>query len=89
LTNTLQHAGAQEVRISAEATASTVEIVVQDDGKGFDPGRQGRGNGLGNIRRRAEAIGETVTVESSPGHGTTVKLRLRLAAAHANGKAVA
>jgi signal transduction histidine kinase/ligand-binding sensor domain-containing protein len=89
LTNTLKHAGAQEVRISAEATASTVEIVVQDDGKGFDPGRQGRGNGLGNIRRRAEAIGETVTVESSPGHGTTVKLRLRLAAAHANGKAVA
>jgi hypothetical protein len=35
---------------------------------------QSRGNGLGNMRRRAQAMGENVTIESRPGQGTTVRL---------------
>jgi signal transduction histidine kinase/ligand-binding sensor domain-containing protein len=88
LTNTLKHAAAREVRISAEATADALKIMVQDDGKGFDTNRQSRGNGLGNMRRRAQAMGETVSIESRPGQGTTVRLSLHFVSVQTNGKAV-
>ncbi len=86
LANVLKHAGAREVRISAEATADALEIVVQDNGRGFDTKRQSRGSGLGNMRRRVQGMGGTVTIESCPGQGTTVKLQLHFAAAGTNGK---
>jgi ligand-binding sensor domain-containing protein/signal transduction histidine kinase len=89
LANALKHAAAREVLIRAEATAIALEIIVQDDGKGFDTNRQNRGSGLGNMRRRAQAIGENVTIESRPGQGTTVRLRLHFAPVHTNGKAAA
>jgi signal transduction histidine kinase len=87
LTNTLKHAAAREVRIRAEATAEALEIMVQDDGRGFDIRGQSRGQGLGNMRRRAQAIGEKVTIESRPGEGATVRLRLHFAPMPSNGKA--
>jgi signal transduction histidine kinase/ligand-binding sensor domain-containing protein len=89
LTNALKHAAAREVRVRAEVTAEALEILVQDDGKGFDTQRQSRGHGLDNMRRRAQAMGESVTVESRPGQGTTVRLRLHLAPVRSNGKAAA
>jgi signal transduction histidine kinase len=87
LTNALKHAGAHEVTLRAEAADGTLEITVQDDGKGFDTNTHTRGNGLENMRRRAQALGENVTIESRPGRGTTVRLKLHFAALHSNGKA--
>ena len=89
LANALKHAAAREVHVSAQATDQALEIMVQDDGKGFDILGQSRGNGLGNMRQRAQAIGENVTIESRPGHGTIVKLSLRFTPVHSNGKAAA
>jgi signal transduction histidine kinase len=89
LTNAFKHAAAREVRVSAEATGDALEIVVQDDGRGFDLNRQNRGNGLGNMRRRAQAIGEIVSIESQPGQGTTVRLKFHFARVHGNGRAAA
>jgi signal transduction histidine kinase len=78
LTNALKHARAREVRVQAKASARTLEIVVQDDGQGFDaqalPPMPGKRHGLGNMRRRAEDMGGTLAVESAPGKGTTVRL---------------
>ncbi len=78
LTNALKHAYAREVRVQAKASAGTLTIVVQDDGRGFDaqalaptPGKR---HGLGNMRRRAEDMGGTLEVTSAPGSGTTVRL---------------
>jgi ligand-binding sensor domain-containing protein/signal transduction histidine kinase len=90
LTNSLKHAGAHEVQVRAKVSGDALEIEVQDDGKGFDTLGQSRGNGLGNMRRRAQAMGGHVDIDSAPGRGTTVKLLLHLTAAHhTNGKAVA
>lgn len=89
LTNALKHAGAREVRLRAVATAETLEIVVEDNGRGFEMDHQKRGNGLGNIRRRAQAMGENVTIESAPGRGTVVKLKVHFPTQHSNGKAAA
>jgi signal transduction histidine kinase len=80
LTNALKHSRAREVRVQAKASAQALEIVVQDDGRGFDaqalPPTPGKRHGLGNMRRRAEDMGGSLTVESAPGKGATVRLRV-------------
>ncbi len=77
LTNALKHAGAKEVRVSAKVSGPTLEIVVSDDGRGFAANgakSPAKGNGLGNMRRRAASIGATLTVETTLGQGTSVRL---------------
>ncbi len=80
LTNALKHAGAREVQVHAKIHGRTLEISVQDDGKGFAPEAyaEGRRNGLGNMRRRAAAIGGTLELETKPGQGTKVKVSVKL-----------
>ena len=76
LTNVLKHAGAKEVHMQAKASDRTMEFVIQDNGRGFDPSRaaqDGKRNGLVNMRRRAEAMGGTLTVQTARA-GTTVRL---------------
>ncbi len=87
LANALNHAAAREVHIRAEVAANALQIMVQDDGRGFATYRESRGHGLGNMRRRAQAMGEHVTIESQPGRGTTVRLSLHFAPVRNNGKA--
>jgi DNA-binding CsgD family transcriptional regulator len=52
-------------------------LTVLDDGLGFEPQRTARG-GLGAMRRRAERLGGSLEIESTPGWGTCVEVRLRL-----------
>jgi signal transduction histidine kinase len=80
LTNTLKHAKAREVQVQARASDNQLEVIVKDDGKGFDPAVlvEGRRNGLGNMRRRAESIHGTLEVQSAPGSGTTIRLSVPL-----------
>ena len=61
------------------ATASALEIEVRDDGQGFDslkPATPGKRQGRGNMQARAAAISGTLTMQSAPGKGTSVKLRV-------------
>jgi signal transduction histidine kinase len=78
LTNALKHSGAREVQVQLKISGKTLEILVQDDGKGFDPASLAdeRRNGLRNMRRRAEAIGGKLELQSTP--GTAVKLLVDL-----------
>jgi signal transduction histidine kinase len=87
LTNALKHAAASEVRVQAKVPANTLEILVQDDGKGFDSASlaESTRNGLGNMRRRAEAIGGRLKLQSAPGQGTSVKLSVNLQTAASAG----
>ncbi|WCM86940.1 sensor histidine kinase [Acidovorax sp. NCPPB 3576] len=77
LTNILKHAHATQIRVSTSASAGVVSVVVADNGKGFEvdqaPGRGSRG--LDNQRRRAQAIGAQVQLESSH-NGSSVTLLL-------------
>jgi ligand-binding sensor domain-containing protein/signal transduction histidine kinase len=77
LTNALKHAAAKEVRVQTKADARSLEILIQDDGKGFEPAPptpEGKRHGLGNMRHRAETIGGTLTLQSTPLGGTLVRL---------------
>ncbi len=73
LTNIVKHARAKEVSIVLTAKPGSVTVIVEDDGVGFEPGRQtGDGIGLLGMRERVGLFGGRVVLESRPGAGTTV-----------------
>jgi signal transduction histidine kinase len=78
LNNVLKHARATSVRVQLEFDAAQVQISVADDGSGFDPAAApagaGRSLGLISMRERAAEIGGTLTIHSTPGSGTIVRV---------------
>jgi signal transduction histidine kinase len=72
LTNVVKHARAENVSIVLTRKDDRVSVVVEDDGVGFEPGRE-RGDGLGlvGMRERVGLLGGRVTIESRPGAGAT------------------
>ena len=84
LNNVAKHARAQHVSVIFERRASELTLIIEDDGHGFDPDDQRvrrRGMGLVGIQERSAAIGGKLEVESSPGKGTTLFVRLPIAPA--------
>ena len=82
--NIIKHARASEVHLSIAFEASLLSVSIHDDGCGFDPAACTPGHGLGNLERRLHDIGGSFTIESRLGAGTTVALRLPVAAAPAS-----
>lgn len=74
LANTVRHADASSAEVTLSYRGEHVTLAVVDDGVGFDP--EHSGFGLAAMRARIEALDGILTVESSPGHGTTVSARL-------------
>lgn len=81
LNNILKHARATEVRISlVVADSDKLSLTISDNGRGFDTANPGPfRNGLDNMRQRLARIGGSLTMESTPNGGTTIKME-------ANGK---
>jgi signal transduction histidine kinase len=76
VTNAVKHAGAEEVAVSVREADGVVTVRVRDEGHGFDPAEQPRGYGLVGMRERVESLGGALAIESAPGAGTTVTVRL-------------
>ena len=75
--NVIKHAKASEVIITVTFQGMTLCITIQDNGSGFEPlAAAAAGNGLSNMKSRLQEIGGTCIVESQPGSGTTVQLKL-------------
>ena len=74
LHNVARHARATKVRFHLSPTADGLRITIADDGVGFDPNVARSGQGLGNLRERAAALGAALLLDSKPGGGTTVRL---------------
>lgn len=95
--NAVRHTTAGEIRLSATGSNGSVAIEISDTGAGIPPGDRQRlfdrfyrgqsresdgfGLGLAIVREAVRAIGGTVSVESSPGEGTTVRIELPAAGA--------
>ena len=82
LTNILKHAGASEVHLQIKVAPQTLEIVITDNGKGFEvqaAATAGQHNGLVNMRQRTATIGGQLDEQSTPGTGTSVRLTVNLA----------
>jgi signal transduction histidine kinase len=82
LTNVRKHARARAVRIGLSVSEGNAEVIVQDDGAGFDPTRletaEATTFGLRFMRERARGVGGTVRVDSVPGEGTRVVITVPL-----------
>ena len=77
LTNVVRHAHAHTVGILLERREDKVILFVEDDGIGFDTVKNKSSNlGLVGMRERAELLGGTLTVESLPGRGTSIKVEV-------------
>lgn len=76
LNNVLKHAHASRVRMVTRHHGSYVEIRVEDDGAGFDLQNIQHGRGLKSQIKRAQRLGGKLRVDSSPGNGTRLSLRL-------------
>src|SRR5436305_15324690 len=75
LSNATRHSGAEHITatLSRDGRAG-VELEVVDDGRGFAFDESEGGLGIAGMRERALLIGAKLTIESRPGHGTTVRL---------------
>lgn len=85
LTNIVKHAGRpSNVSVIVGRAEATLQVIVEDNGCGFDAARQGakagtqRGLGLDGMRERLELIGGALEVESAAGAGTTLFARIAL-----------
>jgi signal transduction histidine kinase len=76
LNNVLKHAQASRVRMVTRHHGSYVEIRVEDDGAGFDLQTIQHGRGLKSQIKRAQRLGGKLRIDSSPGMGTRLSLRL-------------
>jgi ligand-binding sensor domain-containing protein len=71
-TNCLKHSGCRNIVVQAGIRRGYLHLAIADDGIGFYPQHDGHGNGLANMKRRAQVIGGALTVHSEPGSGTTI-----------------
>ncbi|MGW4202644.1 ATP-binding protein [Streptomyces sp. NPDC004726] len=75
LTNVAKHAAATRVGVTLSYTGTEVLLDVRDDGRGFAEG-VGTGFGLTSMRQRIRGVGGHVEVQSAPGEGTSVSVRV-------------
>jgi two-component system, chemotaxis family, sensor kinase Cph1 len=82
VTNVVRHADAEHCAVILDATAQQVQLIVEDDGTGFEPDEPGNGGqgtmrlGLLGMRERLALVDGVLEVESTPGGGTTLFVRV-------------
>ena len=80
INNVIQHAAATQVTLTLLSGDGRLCLFVEDDGQGFDPAATARGAvarqqlGLLGMGERAELVGATFAVDSSPGEGTCIQV---------------
>jgi signal transduction histidine kinase len=81
LNNVAKHSGARKVTVAIRGDKDGILLSVTDNGKGFDPGLLADQSGLGivGIRERVRLVDGTVSIDSRPGHGTQIGVRVPLA----------
>ena len=77
LGNARRHAEAQRVEVSIAHRNGRRVVAVRDDGVGFEGDEETQGQGLQNMKRRAEAIDGNLSLRSAPGRGTKIEVVLR------------
>ena len=78
LSNAARHARPRHLAVTFRRDGDGATLIVADDGVGFDPSQPVAAghHGLGNMRQRAQSIGATLRVESTPGEGTRIIVSL-------------
>ena len=86
LNNAAKHSRARRVEVILERRTDCVLLIIEDDGVGFEEGpaaTDGRGFGLVGMQERAKLVGAQLDIESTPGRGTTILVRMAVPMASA------
>jgi signal transduction histidine kinase len=75
-TNAVRHGNAQHLAVSMTRQDGHVELAVRDTGAGFDPAAPHSGSGLAHIRDRVAELGGTLVIDSAPGRGAVLTVRV-------------
>jgi len=85
LNNIVKHAEATEVSIQLLELGNTIQLIIEDNGKGFyfGPSFKSQGNGIYNMRERVNVLGGTIEIKSETGkyvpgcsHGTIIEIKI-------------
>lgn len=79
LNNVVKHSGATSAALEMTRDGAHVRLTIRDNGTGFDPGavaptEAGHGFGLVGMSERTRMMGGNLTIDSAPGHGTTLTI---------------
>lgn len=80
--NSLKHAGCRKINITLQQNDSSFIVTAEDDGQGFDTLKQTNGQGLANMKRRAEELNAVFSIQSQLGAGTKVIIEIPLNQQH-------
>lgn len=76
INNAAKHSACSQVEIDFRCQGKEIFLQVKDDGKGFDVKKKTNGNGLENMKTRAENLGGKIEIESGADFGTAVKMKV-------------
>jgi signal transduction histidine kinase len=77
ISNAVRHSGGSHITVTLFSSSDEAVLEVADDGSGFDPEQvTGTGQGLGNLRSRAQELGGDLEIESEAGRGTWLRIRI-------------
>ncbi|WP_400192093.1 ATP-binding protein [Hymenobacter sp. B81] len=80
LNNVVKHADAQSVLVQLSRTDDQLQLVVEDDGRGFDSAASHRGVGLRSMQARVDYLRGALDIQTAPGQGTAITIDVPLAA---------
>jgi len=76
LANVSRHSRAKRVDISLVYNPESLQVIIADDGHGFDMNQKAKGMGFRSMRERISSIRGTVQIQSAPGQGTRLIAQL-------------
>jgi signal transduction histidine kinase len=76
--NAVDHGNPSVLKITLSYEGNSVELVVEDNGHGFEYTPETAGFGIQGMQKRARDVAATLLIISSPGHGTQVRVRANI-----------
>ncbi|MBK5279970.1 MAG: hypothetical protein JJE09_14015 [Bacteroidia bacterium] len=76
--NVLKHARATQLDLQFFKYENEIVMTIEDNGRGFDPKSNAHGIGLQNMKARTESLNGTIEINSSPGNGTNIMVKIPL-----------
>ncbi len=78
ITNAVKYSNGTSIQITIGHQQGEINILIADNGKGFDIATVKRGNGISNMQKRADEIGATLTLQSKENEGASVYLQCKI-----------
>ncbi|RPI68946.1 MAG: hypothetical protein EHM47_13925, partial [Ignavibacteriales bacterium] len=78
ITNSIKHSCATEISIHTLYKNHNLNLIIMDNGKGFDTSYEYSGKGMNTMKKRAENLGGEVTIVSNKENGTIINLRFKI-----------